>query len=312
MPRHVPSPRTFLLCPQLRAEESLPPIAIRFWPLIMPPPASSQPKGILKKPKAPAVAAPPPDEPTPRPREQQIAIHQAQQLLRQRGEEVKPPVPLEVFERLSEFPIRRSGFSAANPSPDDAREFITALEDFMPREYLDLIEERNCVGNCGYTLCPKPRRSFKGEFKVLPTGVARTADLNMWCSDDCARRALFIKVQLDNPSYIRREGKMVVKIELSESEDELARGMSQLAISKDKDAAALAAERGDTKVLGRQIDVTIREKATVTAKAPDPNSEDAHLMLEGHRTTFGTKKEEDEDSDDDFLPSGIRMQLPSS
>lgn len=305
VPRHVPS-SNLLLCHQLRAEESLPPIAIHFWPLIMPPSASSQPKGILKKAKAPAVAAPPPDEPTPRPREQQLAIYQAQQLLRQRGEEVKPPVPLEVFERLSEFPIRRSSYSAANPSPDDAREFIAALEDFMPREYLDLIEERNCLGNCGYTLCPKPRRSFKGEFKVLPTGVAKTADLNMWCSDDCARRALFIKVQLDNPSYIRREGKMIVKIELSESEDELARRIGRLAISKDKDAA-LAAERGDTKVLGQQIDVTIREKTTVIPKAPDPNSEDAHLMLEGHRTTFGTKKEEDEDSDDDFLPSAIRM-----
>lgn len=294
----------------------------------MPVPAkgSLPPKGILKKPKSSAVAAPPPSEPAPLPREQQIAIAQAQLLLRQRGEEIKPPVPLEVFERLSQFPtVREPCFSAANPSPDDAREFINTVADFMPREYMDLIEERNCLGNCGYTLCPRPRRQFVGEFKVLRTGVAKTADLNMWCSDECARRALFIRVQLENPSYLRKDGKMLVKIELREEGqiapkkqpekkpddvDKLAHAVEEIYIDKKqqtaRDATMLATERGDNQVLGRQVDVTIREKtSTAPAKAPDLDDE-AHLMIEGHRPTFGTKNEDD-DSDDDFLPAAIRM-----
>jgi hypothetical protein len=55
---------------------------------------------------------------------------------------------------------------------------------------------------------------------VSQSGVARTEDLNKWCSNACALRALYLKVQLDNPSYVRNEGdvggKMVVRLELRE------------------------------------------------------------------------------------------------
>ncbi|KAK1755567.1 Rtr1/RPAP2 family-domain-containing protein [Echria macrotheca] len=276
--------------------------------------SASKPKGILKRPKGVVDAAPPPPEPTPRPLEQQIAIQQAKELLRLRGEEIKPPVPLEVFEHLSQFPTVRTGFSAAEPYPDDVQEFLSALQDFTPREYDDLIEERNCVGNCGYTLCPNPRRQYTGRFKMRRAGVANVADLNMWCSDDCALRALFIKTQMNNPSYIKKDGKKLVRIELRSEVDALSRDMNRLSLDKKdeldkKDHTSLAAERGDVGLVSRQIDVTIREKSTADAKPPDRQlAEDAHLMLEGHKSTFGTAEEEDEDdSDDDFLPSTIRM-----
>jgi len=309
-------------------------------PVPAPAPTSSQtPKGILKKPKSPpSLSAPPPSEPTPLPRERQIAIQQAELLLRQRGEEIKPPVPLEIFERLSQFPETRSpSTSAAKPSPDDVREFVEAVRDFLPREYQDLIEERNCLGNCGYTLCPRPRRKYTGPFKILPSGIAKVADVNMWCSDACARRALFIKVQLDNPSYVKKDGQMVVKIELADEtkqstqrqpqknasadadESELAKSVDRLEVDKKvqttKDNAALAVERGDARRPAQQVEVTIREKSTtVPAQAPNRDQADqdvdAHLMLEGHKTTFGTTKDDaDSDSDDadDYLPSAIRF-----
>ncbi|KAK3352279.1 hypothetical protein B0T25DRAFT_181189 [Lasiosphaeria hispida] len=281
------------------------------------------PRGILKK---AAVAAPPPAEPTPLPREQQITLHQAQQLQRRLEEEIKPPVPIETFERLTQLPrVRRPSLSAARPPPDDVREFLNAVQDFLPREYSDLIEERNCMGSCGYALCPRPRRSYEGEYKILKTGIAKTADLNMWCSDECARRALYIKVQLDNPSYIRKDGQMVVKLELREEEpksspqkpkdkvDELAKTLEQLEVDKKtqttKDAASLAAERGDVGGLARQVEVTIHEKSDVApAKAPEPEQEaDMHLFIEGHKMTFGIDKDSDEESDDDYLPSTIRL-----
>ena len=314
-------------------------------------------KGILKKPKSAATSAPapphqqtqttrsdpaaplrPPAPAPPRPLEQQIAIHQAQLLLRQRGEEGRPPVSLETFERLSQFPpTRRPSLTAARPSPDDAREFITAIEGFLPRDYQDLIEERNCLGHCGYALCPRPRRNYHGEFRVLSTGIAKTADLNMWCSDACARRALFIQVQLDNPSYVRRNGESVVKIELQQEENkqpvsgrqhgkdvagvadesQLAKSIERLEIDertgKVKDAAALAIERGDARRPAQQIEVTIREKSTAgPGRAPNVEVDrdaESHLILEGHKSTFGTGKDDESlsDDDDDYLPSAIRM-----
>ncbi|KAK0715304.1 hypothetical protein B0H67DRAFT_490185 [Lasiosphaeris hirsuta] len=281
------------------------------------------PRGILKK---AAAAAPPPANATPPPREQQITLHQAQQLQRRLEEEIKPAVPIETFERLSQLPrVRRPSLSAARPSPEDAREFLNAVQDFLPREYSDLIEERNCLGSCGYALCPRPRRRYEGEWKVLKTGIAKTADLNMWCSDECARRALYIKVQLDNPSYIRKNGQMVIKLELKEEQapipqkpkdkvEKLVKKREQLEIDKKKqttqDAAALAAERGDVGRLARQVEVTIRERSNVApAKAPEPEQQDAnmHLFIEGHKMTFGIDKDSNEDSDDDYLPATIRM-----
>lgn len=298
-------------------------------------PTSSQsqpPKGILKKPnRTPVAAAPPPSEPTPLPREQQIAIEQAKLLFQQRGQDIKPPISLKTFERLSHFPeVRDPSITAANPAPDDVRAFVEAVQEFMPRDYKDLIEERNCLGNCGYTLCPRPRRKYKGEFKILASGIAKVADLNMWCSEECARRALFIQVQLDNPTYVKKNEQMVARIELREEgkqslrgqprkngdpavdESELAKSLERLEIDKTtqnvKDNAALAVERGDARRPAHQVEVTIREKSsTAPAKAPELDP-DAHLMLEGHRTTFGANDDSDDDSDDDDgLPDAIRF-----
>lgn len=213
-------------------------------------PRKQQPKGILKKPQtsttpaigttacainsifAPQQSQGGGDAPRELPREQQIAIQQARLLQQQLQQEIKPAVSLEIFERLSQFPppssssgSQSSAYSAKNPAPADAAEFITSVAEFTPSEYLDLIEERNCVGRCGYTLCPRPRRKLSGEFKITAAGIARVEDLNKWCSDTCAARALFIKVQLDNPSFTTNSrGERVVKIELRAEKDKEPEG----------------------------------------------------------------------------------------
>lgn len=237
-------------------------------------PAKPQPKGILKKttaaPPPPPRAAKPAPSPAPAPpadaerqRAQQEAERARLRLLQQlRDTQLKPPVPLETFELLSQFPRshdddageqqqqqqqqqqkqKRPPRPASDPHPRDVADFLAALQDFQPSEYLDLIEERNCLGKCGYTLCGRPRRALAGQYKITGvglaggrsgsgsgsggggggggggSGIARTADLNKWCSDECALRALHLKVQLDNPSYVRREedGKIVIKLELRE------------------------------------------------------------------------------------------------
>ncbi|KAK4236039.1 Rtr1/RPAP2 family-domain-containing protein [Achaetomium macrosporum] len=303
------------------------------------PSSKPKPKGILKKkPNAAPPTSPSPRPPPPSQSEEPLQeLTRAELLLKQeaaarlrlyqklRDTELKPPVPLETFELLCQFPRGSPDPPPAHaPSESDVRDFLSALSDFQPSEYMDLIEERNCLGKCGYTLCPRPRRTHAGGFKLSARtgGIARTADLNKWCSDACAERALYLKVQLDNPTYVRREadGRLVVKLELREERgrdgerkeegrsgevgggnttarpargsegdrEELAVAMAQLEIRKVKQAKAsdLALERGDPGGLfagvGR-VDVAINENSEV--KPPRPPS--PSLLKENSHTIEG-------------------------
>ncbi|KAK4125898.1 hypothetical protein N657DRAFT_568402 [Parathielavia appendiculata] len=298
--------------------------------------ARPKPKGILKQLSAPPTtkqpASPPPraSSSTSLTRAELLAQQEAAARLRLleklRQTELKPPIPLETFELLSQLPRAPCPpHDASNPSPADASLVLTSLRDFQPSEYLDLIEERNCLGKCGYALCPRPRRTHEGGFKISTRSgnIARTTDLNKWCSDACALRALYLKVQLDNPTYERISsggsgapgGRLVVKLELREEKgdgsrksrtsavaaavprgsqedrDQLAQAMAKLEIDKHtqarKDASALAGERGDPggSVAGlSRVDVTIKESAVDGPVEPPSNlAKGAEYMVEGYR-----------------------------
>ncbi|KAK3307459.1 Rtr1/RPAP2 family-domain-containing protein [Chaetomium strumarium] len=300
-------------------------------------------KGILKKTSntlPPTSPSPPPrSEPESQPEEPpKQELTRAELLLKQeaaarlrlykklRDTELKPPVPLETFELLSSFPRGSNPPPAHAPSEQDVRDFLSALSDFQPSEYLDLIEERNCLGKCGYTLCPRPRRTHSGPFKLsLRAGaIARTEDLNKWCSDACAERALYLKVQLDNPTYARREAdrRMVIKLELRAEKgkdgevarretaaasgnattrpsrvsevdrEELAVAMAELEIRKVKQAKSsdLALERQDPggffADVGR-VDVVLKENLEVKPPRPPSPSQGDTNLVEGYRTDYG-------------------------
>ncbi|KAL2176764.1 Rtr1/RPAP2 family-domain-containing protein [Thermothelomyces heterothallicus CBS 202.75] len=314
-----------------------------------------KPKGILKQPSTfpqpqpqPSSSPPPPPPPPPAAeltRAERLARQEAAARLRLlqklRETEVKPPVPIETFELLSqEFP-RHPDRAASSPHPGDVAELLPLLADFTPQEYLDLIEERNCLGRCGYALCARPRRTHDGPYKINTRvgSVARTEDLNKWCSDACAKRALYIKVQLDNPSYVRNDqGRMVVKLDLrdegagggggggggggrssaaasprgkEEDRDQLAQAMAQLEIDRHKqakkDATALAGERGDATdglLAGMtRVDVTISERVVDGPHEAPSSVEGTESMIEGYKpkngTDTGKKPGEGADSDDD-------------
>jgi hypothetical protein len=315
------------------------------------PPGKPKPKGILKKPSAPPTTEPP-SSPIPSPGEaystpltraellaQQETAARLRLLQKLRETELKPPVPLETFELLSQLPQSPSPpHDASNPSPADTTLFLTSLRDFQPREYLDLIEERNCLGKCGYTLCPRPRRTHAGPFKISSRSgsIAKTSDLNKWCSDACALRALYLKVQLDNPTYeLTAAGRRVVKLELREEKtgnkndrssstkadaveprgskedrDQLAQAMAQLEIDRHKqarkDASALAGERGDPggSLAGlSRVDVTIKESvADGPVEPPSDPGEGGEFIVEGYRpksSKFGAGKKPHEGAESD-------------
>lgn len=188
----------------------------------------------------------------------------------------------------------------ANPSASDAKTLKTALLPFQPADYDNLILERNIEGLCGYALCPRehrkedPRAKFrivwgaKGsgaggrgrEMKVVPK-----EKLEMWCSDECAERAMYVRVQLaEEPVWERRagdaRGKEILLLEEARAMEngtkdngkdvptlrdvvdsmrdldmnegnigdvEMVDTMSRLAVSDDRDGSReLAVERGDS------------------------------------------------------------------
>ncbi|EGO59764.1 hypothetical protein NEUTE1DRAFT_129060 [Neurospora tetrasperma FGSC 2508] len=283
------------------------------------PPVSKPPKSILKKTTHPTTGfsqLPSPTEPSNQqqqrdfispgslpisfadlsslPTEQRLAHEQALLLQRLSQTELKPAIPLETIELLSSsFPTQRTPpalhplnhqpLSAANPHPDDARQFLKLVADFTPREYLELIEERNCLGACGYVLCPRKRRQYEGEYKIIMrTGnIAKTEDLNKWCSDACAVRALYVKVQLDNPSYMTdlETGKRVVKVELREEEEKKKKPFGEEEKAKDKDKATSVAEAED-KVAADLARLDLNRKAEISDKAAQMQRDADALAVE--------------------------------
>ncbi|KAI1395119.1 Rtr1/RPAP2 family-domain-containing protein [Hypoxylon fuscum] len=296
-------------------------------------PASSKekkPKGILKKPTtataatlpAPvaAVSPLPLTESQPngnKPSAREVAIQQA--LVIQQQHALQDEIQDSIIE-LSHFPlVRSSSHASSNPSPSDADAFRRLVRLFQPGDYEDMIEERNACGLCGYALCAKPRIKLSkgGEFKLVNFGkkdfnIVPRKELERWCSQQCARRAMYVKVQLNESAAGERAGIPSIQIELFDepkqehAKDEdaarrLAKELQDLEVDKERkgmrDAAELALERGDTtkeKQVARSIQVTIKEKAK-TAAAQEPKAlatdEEGHLILDGYKTRFDPKSE---------------------
>lgn len=270
---------------------------------------AAPPKSILKKPKArPAASGSDDDEadserPNPLDRRREIALQHARIIQHRKDLEAQI---LDDLVLLSEYPPETStkgGFTSARPSPDDAAAFRRHVRLFQPSDYDDLIVERNVNGLCGYTLCGRPRRQTGpgGEWKIMASGqIARRKDIEMWCSNACARRAMYVKVQLNETAAWERAGIPDIEIELlqedkpAESEaDRTARRLGELKLEDQRQAAtqsaALALERGDEPPqpgVGETFVVTLREKPTTAAPETGvfEDDEDDHMMVEGYRS----------------------------
>lgn len=294
-------------------------------------------KGILKKPKTSAspaqssnaasatspatkartAAQPPPKDP------RQIAIQHARILQDRKDTEAQI---LENVITLLDFPRNRDQ-PASDPDPSDAADFASLVRIFQPGDYDDLILERNLDGDkCGYALCGNTRRRYPraGTYKMVNKGrrdfdIVETRELERWCGGGCARRALWVKVQLNETAAWERVGLPEIGIELypekkeggeeegsgnappgeGKSEPErLAAEMSRLQLREDRkasrDAKDLALERGDdAKAAPRsKVEVVVREK-TVTTQAEAPVLGDGAEgdSIEGYKAKFGNESE---------------------
>lgn len=259
------------------------------------------------------------------PRHLGVALQHAQQIQAQKDAEDM------ILDRILELLAIPSSPTAdpAAPSPQDAQLFKSALYPFRPSDYDSLITERNNEDLCGYALCPRKNRkdadakgaTFRFKYGAKgsgPGGRGRSVDivprenLEKWCSDECAERALYIRVQLgEEPVWERRaddtsgknielleEGRAKQKAKAASSTSRPARhgldeadvtaGIKDLKIQDAERSQELAMERGDTNLPLRQgrVDVQIKEKAhesRTSVSAPRPGPQDATGgSIEGH------------------------------
>lgn len=280
----------------------------------------NKPKSILKSKSTPTSTASitsttstTTEQPVPSPRE--VAIKHARIIHSRR--EIEDQISDSMIE-LSKYPITRdSPCSASNPAPADAQSFRNLIRLYQPSDYEDLIEERNANGLCGYTLCPNPRSrvSSGGTFKLVNYGrkdfnIVPSRELERWCSQKCAKRAMYVKVQLNETAAWERAGMASIEIDLFEEEGQtsspstsaepLAKDIANMQIEAQRKTAQnardLALERGDAigengKPKQRSVKLAIREKKRVTAPAvpsADPDSQ-SHLVTEGYKSTFVQK-----------------------
>ncbi|ROW02230.1 hypothetical protein VSDG_02428 [Cytospora chrysosperma] len=281
-------------------------------------------KGILKKkssfssptsnplaPDSPPTTAALPPRKDPR----KIAVQHA--LILQGRKDTEAQI-LDNITELLDLPSRPN--PPSSPDPADVSTFASLVRIFQPSDYDDLILERNLDENkCGYALCPNKRRKYKGAgtYKMINKGkkdfdIVETKELEKWCSQECTKRALWIKVQLNETAAWERVGLPDIEIELYPEQnndkpsagatdkegrtepERLAAEMARLQINQDRkaaqDNAALALERGEdvkAAATGAKVDVVIREKRVMTeAQAPSQSDASEGDIIEGYKAKF--------------------------
>ena len=270
-------------------------------------------------------------------RNKETAIYHAKLLQQRKDAEA---LILASTELLLELPSSPAA-DPARPCLQDITLVKDSLRTFQPSDYDSLIEERNINKQCGYVLCPRPNRQedTKAKYRILSgkeglNGLkfVERHTLERWCSDDCGKRALFIKVQLsEEPAWTRvsSSGGNIILLEDERNYQKQLEGYSALieqlrslnmGLEEDEIVArmkALAIERGDEKASGRsfglaETDVRENTSSTRKASAPEPSARDSRLdgasdSIEGYTPKSSRKKtrkqESDSGEDEDLMPT---------
>ncbi|KAF2275694.1 uncharacterized protein EI97DRAFT_434112 [Westerdykella ornata] len=286
-----------------------------------------QPRSILKN-STTSSNAPPSSRPVNK-RHLEIALYHANIIEDRKRTEREV---LESIMELMEFPTSSTA-DPKRPSPADALQFRERMRPFQPSDYDALIEERNIADKCGYVLCPRPKRRAPSSAKKHLIDTERGVQivdrkvLEVWCSEDCARRAMYVKVQLnEEPAWLRKGGAaqpielMVENAEehhrvlpLRPKQDKPAPGAAKSEAddvdaawaARDSAIADLAIERGEkpggpSKASKDLITEQIKEREQTTPPvAPSPSYGNSHMAIEGHIPRSGTAKDSDSEDDDD-------------
>ncbi|RPA87566.1 hypothetical protein BJ508DRAFT_410328 [Ascobolus immersus RN42] len=99
--------------------------------------------------------------------------------------------------------------TAAQPRTEDVIQLKYHLRHFQRTDYDELIVERNVLSKCGFPLCPRERRRLPGNarYKALhgATKFVEREKLERFCGEDCTKRGLWLRLQLqEEPAWMRR------------------------------------------------------------------------------------------------------------
>ncbi|MCJ1437819.1 hypothetical protein MMC27_007206 [Xylographa pallens] len=177
----------------------------------------AMPKSILKKfpfkNKVSETVAPELSRPNAREiRNREIALQHA--YLIQQRKDIESSI-LAATETLLDFPSCQTA-DPAHPFLADVIQVKALLQTFQPADYDSLVEERNIDGKCGYVLCPRPHKIGKrmSLYRILKSSTNKDKsvedmtkeELERWCSTDCGKRALYLRVQLSEVPAWERPG----------------------------------------------------------------------------------------------------------
>ena len=220
------------------------------------------------------------------------------------------------IETLLEYP------AGSTVTLSEATNFTSLVRPFQPSDFDSLVEERYIDGRCGYALCSKPPRLVSMGSSAGWKLKGKSAGDH--CSNDCLRKALYVKSQLSEVPAWEREPGQQPEIMLHEDDRPSIEPINKAA---DDDARLrsqrnheLALERGETVASfkpGQVMTSSIIEKHNSSVKTPAAiNAQtSSHTAIEGYEPTQGSKQtpwaaqlSEDDKDRDNVKPGGASVE----
>ncbi|KAI4725802.1 hypothetical protein E4T49_06415 [Aureobasidium sp. EXF-10728] len=194
---------------------------------------------------------------------------------------------LDAIEELSDIPVDAAASTA------ETERFLDAMVDFQASDYDALIEERHVNGRCGYALCANAPRKAKPKAPWI-----KNRGQELWCTDNCAKKALYIKAQLsETPAWERRAGDRNPLVLYSGSQTTSSAEQMQLPVRQkpaptNTSERELAYERGEVdtvaaakmdKVLAAQVQENSIISSVMPPTATKFADSDVHDLIEGYQ-----------------------------
>ena len=249
-------------------------------------------------------------------RARQAALYHANIIQHQKDAELRI---LEALETLLELPSSKQS-DPARPSTQDVWVLKEALALFQPSNYDALIEERNINRLCGYALCPHPNKLLgTNANRIIVQDRGRVWDplktvdkkaLEQWCSAECGKRALYLKVQMNEKPVWERSGTTVNDIALLDvidlqQSEKGSKNMNEASLSAAMQALAIERGHSNTQdVPFRPPDINVTENhnlhdITQPSQQSLPNIASYHDSIEGYRPRGASGKARPEPTKED-------------
>ena len=201
-------------------------------------------------------------------RARKLALHRAE-LIQERKDIERQN--LHSIENLIDLPSAGAEDSG-DPSAEDACQVCDGMRLFTTADLDAVVEERNVDNKCGYVLCPKSSKAnsrssklhYLKEDGLKSAKVVEAGNLGQWCSAECKKRTLYLKLQLSDTPAWERAGESNTALHLYGEAPSKGGGSTAEVQVLVKDLRQLALEREDSELGSSRLDmldIQVQEKA---------------------------------------------------